>query len=94
MMPGDVRCDTCIHWRGDLPALTTAARRPFGADALIGVCMFNPPTVMAIEGVPVSMQAETRADRYCNEWLGNYDGQPPEPPEAEVIHLDTRRPAA
>ncbi|TCP36528.1 hypothetical protein [Sphingomonas sp. BK235] len=93
MIPTDVKCATCAYWRRDLPAVTTGWRRPEGSDRELGTCTFRAPVVLAIAGVPVSLQPETRSNRGCEDWLWERN-EGEDLADDNVIHLDDRRPQA
>ncbi|MBB3347346.1 hypothetical protein [Sphingomonas sp. BK069] len=87
-------CAKCAYWCQELPAVTTGWRRPHGSDPDLGTCTFRAPVVHAIAGLPVSLQAETRANRGCADWLDAdwIGGDEPARADANVINLDDRRP--
>ncbi|WP_311270519.1 hypothetical protein [Sphingobium sp. WCS2017Hpa-17] len=93
------KCSTCAFWRAGATSQTIEPVDS-AADSQTGTCEFYPPSVVIVDGLPVSVQPTIHGARFCNEWRPQSwfdfpddddqlwpDPDPPEPDREKVRRL-------
>ena len=71
MAKPDISCSTCVWWHQH-GAPIAAALRKIGPHDDIGTCQVRPPQLAPSPHFPVGTFPETRADRFCSEWMDDW----------------------